>query len=255
MPRLARPMLTAGIVLAAGTSLAAAGLGAPPALASAPAQASSAANTSGRSGSARGSETNGADPTTTGHDQTGRPGRAGDTGGPGSSGSQSPNGNRTRTAQDGGGGEGSGTQGQTAHPSLRVECVDRSRTGYTAVFGYTNDSGHTETIPAGPSNSVTPRSLEGEQTTMFQSGQNPASWSSREIPLGQAITWSVRAPGWSGSSVTASSSSPSCGNGVSLPAQGNGLGAPLGIAISVPVGAAVIVAERRARRKKAAKAS
>ena len=138
---------------------------------------------------------------------------------------------------------------------LELNCVNVSGSSYSAVFGYNDTSGVSGTIAVGPSNTVTPSSVNGEQTTAFQTGDHPAAWESSEVPVGQSITWTVGSPGYGFGTVTATASSPACGGGLALPADGNGFGVPIGLAISVPVGAAVVLFERRARRRRAARRS
>lgn len=113
-----------------------------------------------------------------------------------------------------------------------VECIttNSSGGGFVAYFGYTNP-GAAVTIPAGPTNSLTPASLTG-QTTSFEAGTVPQAFSVN-VPSGTA-QWSIN-----GVPATATSGSPACNDDV-LPVDPSGISLIFAVVAGGLVGALVV---------------
>lgn len=127
--------------------------------------------------------------------------------------------------------------------TFAVDCVNVASNGQlSAVFEYDNMSANPITIAVGASNTVTPNSLNGEQTTTFLPGDHPGAWVSSPVSSA-TITWVV-----DGTGVLASTSSPACGGQYAFTASGNGLGLPLALAASVPLAGAALFFSRKRRQ-------
>jgi hypothetical protein len=91
----------------------------------------------------------------------------------------------------------------TATVRPTVACVANDNGTSYAVFGYENTAGNPVTIPAGPTNQVSPSTFT-QLPTIFQPGIHPQVIS---VPLsGGSASWNL-----GGSTVVATGSSPSCG--------------------------------------------
>jgi len=116
-----------------------------------------------------------------------------------------------------------------------VDCVIPGSDGtYQAVFGYEKaDNG--QRVPIGPENTLTPSTLNGVQPTTFAAGKNSAAFATPPVPNGQQVSWTL------GSAIaTANAGSQDCGPKVSLPAEGNGVGGVLVLAVSVLIMAGLV---------------
>ncbi len=122
------------------------------------------------------------------------------------------------------------------------DCVLRSEDGkrYKAVFGYVNPTRHVGRISSGDNNTVLPKSAGGTQATEFEPGTHRAAFASGWVDKSTEVVWSVGAK-----KVSANWSKPTCGGHVSLPADGNGTGPVVALALSLLVTAAVLLVRRR----------
>jgi hypothetical protein len=130
--------------------------------------------------------------------------------------------------------------------TVTVVCIVPGSNGtYRAVFGY--DSPTTKyNIPVGQSNKLIPSSLNGSQPTKFEIGAHRAAFTTPAISNSQTVTWSVYTSyEFPTSSATASSASRTCGPEVSLPAEGNGTGPVVIVAVSLVVAFLVLALRRR----------
>ncbi|HWS35446.1 MAG TPA: hypothetical protein VN408_22245 [Actinoplanes sp.] len=141
---------------------------------------------------------------------------------------------------------------QTMSGTPTCDCVVKnSSTGkYRAVFGYVSTSSRSGQIKAGDNNKLvftgggTP--AEGAVTEIFAPGTHKASFATGWVGKGTEVTWSV-----GGKNVAANWNRPTCGNDVSLPAGGNGLGPIIAL-----VGAGLVfVLATLVRRRRAARLS
>ncbi len=90
-----------------------------------------------------------------------------------------------------------------------VQCVDATRTTYSATFGYVNPNGVVISVPVGSANAVTGGPGRG-QPSEFSPGNHAAAFTVRGIPRGRTVSWKVTAP--DGVTATASSdpADPNC---------------------------------------------
>jgi hypothetical protein len=131
-----------------------------------------------------------------------------------------------------------------------VPLVDCVRTGsggaLTVVLGYSNSGTATEHL-RGAENRISPAALDGGQPTKFSSGTHHGVFT-LQVAAGQApggqVSWTL-----DGTTVVAGSGSPACPAGSDLPADGNGTGPVIVLALAGVVG---VLAVLRARRRVAA---
>lgn len=89
-----------------------------------------------------------------------------------------------------------------------LECVSTDAAGNTvAFFGYNNRNDDNRNIPVGPNNQFSPAPQNRGQTTKFLPGRRQQVFS---VPFAGSLTWSVKGPDGTTSSVTATASSPAC---------------------------------------------
>ncbi|GAA1637493.1 hypothetical protein [Actinoplanes couchii] len=139
---------------------------------------------------------------------------------------------------------------QTLSGSPTCDCVVKnSKTGeYRAVFGYVSNSTATGKIAAGANNRLEltggSGSLDTAVTTRFEPGTHKASFATGWVSKNAQVTWSV-----GGKTVAAHWNRPTCGNDVSLPAGGNGLGPIIALlAAGVVFVLAAVIRRRRVTR-------
>jgi hypothetical protein len=130
--------------------------------------------------------------------------------------------------------------------------VKNTKTGeYRAVFGYASTSKSAGKIARGDNNrlEVTGGSAEvdGVQTTTFEPGTHRAAFATGWIPKDAQVTWYV-----GGKASTADWNRPTCGRDVSLPADGNGSGPLIALALSGLVAAGAVVLRKRRLKVRAA---
>ena len=130
--------------------------------------------------------------------------------------------------------------------------VKNTETGeYRAVFGYQNTSRSAGKIVRGDNNKleVTGGSakVDGVQTTTFEPGEHRAAFATGWIPKDAEVTWYV-----GGKTSTANWSKPTCGRDVSLPADGNGSGPVVALALSGLIATGAVVLRRRRLKVRAA---
>ncbi|SDC43503.1 hypothetical protein SAMN05660690_1427 [Geodermatophilus telluris] len=125
-----------------------------------------------------------------------------------------------------------------------VTCVLPVQDGsWTAVFGYENPTPLTWDESRGFDNELTPAALDGPQVTSFAPGTHHGAFSVRVPASTPSVEWQVHSR-----SVTASrDGSTRCPSETELPADGNGLGAPMVLAAAGLVGAASLAVSRRRR--------
>lgn len=90
-----------------------------------------------------------------------------------------------------------------------VECVDATRSTYSATFGYVNPNGVVIAVPVGASNSVTGGPDRG-QPTEFAPGTHSAAFTVRGIPRTRSITWKVTAPDGTTATAASDPADPNC---------------------------------------------
>jgi hypothetical protein len=123
-----------------------------------------------------------------------------------------------------------------------VDCVRVQPDGsFTAVWGYTNSSNSTVTIPRGANNYMWPSNYDGKQPDTFAPGtvygayesapMAQWSWSSWVIGNQEAFAW---APWY-----------PACGPPAAMAQEGNGLGAPIAMLAAGTWGIFMVVRSRR----------
>ena len=127
-----------------------------------------------------------------------------------------------------------------------VTCVMPVQNGsWTAVFGYTNNTSSTGSVPVGRYNDMTPDQFDGRQVTTFERGSHPGAFSVRVPSSISSVSWQVL-----GTTATANvNTSTRCPAGTPLPADGNGLGMVIALAASGAVaGGSMWAAQRRRAR-------
>ncbi|MGY1793136.1 hypothetical protein ACI796_04000 [Geodermatophilus sp. SYSU D00525] len=124
-----------------------------------------------------------------------------------------------------------------------VDCVVRHADGtWTAVFGYDNRTGETVEIPVGPANQVTPAPLGEPQPTTFAPGVRHAVFTVT-VGNGGGPMWHLGS-----TNLAARKADPACPPATQMPAEGNGAGLAIGVAVAGGVGAVLL---RRLRRRTA----
>jgi hypothetical protein len=117
-----------------------------------------------------------------------------------------------------------------------LDCVARNDHGtITAVLGYSNTTGRTQTIPIGVSNSISPSKYNGQQPTTFRTGTQHGVFSVR---LTAAEAWSN--PSWTvnGRSVNGWTGlwAKPCPPDTTMPSSGNGTGAAIALGAAGVIG-------------------
>ena len=74
-------------------------------------------------------------------------------------------------------------------------CIERSGSTYTAIFGYVNQNPDAVVVPVGVSNGVVPAPLDHGQPSVFRAGSVLNAFVSRNVPVGRAISWTVKSAG------------------------------------------------------------
>lgn len=124
-----------------------------------------------------------------------------------------------------------------------AECVVSLGDGtFRAVFGY-EKGGQTVDVPIGPNNTLTPSTLNGVQPTTFRAGRVEGAFATPPIDNGVRVVWKLYTR-----TANASQYSRACGPEVSLPGEGNGIGAVLVLVISVLV--AMVMLRHRSWRER-----
>ncbi|MGY1608122.1 hypothetical protein [Geodermatophilus sp. SYSU D00700] len=122
-----------------------------------------------------------------------------------------------------------------------VDCVVRHDDGsWTAVFGYDNRTGAPVEIPVGPANRVTPTGYGSPQPTTFDPGVRHGVFAVT-VTGGGGPMWHL-----GGTNLAARTADAACPPATQMPADGNGTGVVIGVAVAAGVGAVVL---RRARRR------
>ena len=125
-----------------------------------------------------------------------------------------------------------------------LDCyVQNSDGSFTALLGYSNTTGRTQTIARGTNNVLTPSRYDGVQPTSFKSGTFHGVFTVKlaaaDVPY---ANWTLNGANLS----TAVSTTTSCPPGTTLPATGNGTG--IAIALVAAAAAGVLVVRRAVRR-------
>ncbi|MGY1702252.1 hypothetical protein [Geodermatophilus sp. SYSU D00766] len=122
-----------------------------------------------------------------------------------------------------------------------VDCVVRNGDGsWTAVFGYDNRTGATVDIPVGPANQVTPTGYGAPQPTRFAPGLRRGVFSVT-VTRGGGPVWHLGS-----TNLAARKTDTACPPSTQMPADGNGTGAAIGVAVAAGVGAVLLRRSRRA---------
>lgn len=132
-------------------------------------------------------------------------------------------------------------------PRPTADCIilgDNST--FQAVFGYEKGKGTTD-VPIGSKNTLTPSSFNGVQPTHFVQGWQPAQFATSAVAIANSVSWTIN--GWT---ATADRRTPTCGQEISLPAEGNGVGAVLVLAGSVLLSTLLYRIRRWRHRRRAA---
>jgi hypothetical protein len=120
-----------------------------------------------------------------------------------------------------------------------VTCVTQSQDGrFTAVFGYHNRTNSVVTVRRGDENNVDPTT--GTPPEIFQPGVHQGVFSA-SAPTDMRIEWEL----FDSEARAYSSTGPSCGQEVQLPADGNGTGTVVALGAAGLFGAAVLYRSRR----------
>jgi hypothetical protein len=145
---------------------------------------------------------------------------------------------------------------QTVNGTATCDCVVKNDKGqYKAVFGYDSSSKQSGRIAEGSNNKLeltgvnAPSSskIDGVQTTTFEPGSHRASFATGWISKEHEVTWAV-----GGQRVSANWNKPTCGRDVSLPADGNGSGPIIALALSGLAAAGAVVLRKRRLKTRAA---
>ena len=147
--------------------------------------------------------------------------------------------------RDGGYNDGSGSGGYTGDTVVFpvLNCIQAGSNGaYTAVLGYRNTSRSTFTITGGY-NVISPSSYNGKQPTTFKPGTYNGVFT-LAVSSG-TVYWTLGTTKLTISRTAAAACPPS----TQMPADGNGTGAVVALAVAAVLGALVV---RRARRRAAA---
>jgi hypothetical protein len=129
-----------------------------------------------------------------------------------------------------------------------LDCVSQNSNGsFTAVLGYSNTTGRSQTIAYGYNNVITPSKYDRVQPTTFKSGTYHGVFT---ITVSASDVWS--SPGWTlnGDRLDAYDAYgvSACPPGTQMPSVGNGAGAAIGLLAAGLVGAFMV---RRYRRRTA----
>ncbi len=121
-----------------------------------------------------------------------------------------------------------------------LECVVVHGSGsYTAVIGYSNDSGETVTVPYGAQNKFTPTRFDGSQPTTFAPGRQRGVFSvTVDHP---SVKWMLE-----DATLWLDADGPRCPPPTEMPADGNGTGLAVGLGVAGLVGLALV---RRMQRR------
>jgi hypothetical protein len=121
-----------------------------------------------------------------------------------------------------------------------LDCVLTGTDGtWTAVFGYDNRTGATVSIPVGPANQVTPAPYGTPQPTSFAPGVRHGVFAVT-VSGGGGPTWHLGS-----TNLAARKGDAACPPSTQMPADGNGTGVVIGVALAGAVGAAVLHRGRR----------
>jgi hypothetical protein len=119
-----------------------------------------------------------------------------------------------------------------------VDCVRAEGGGaFTAVLGWSNSGTATEHY-SGAANQITPAAYNGRQPTMFRSGVHHGAFTVRIA--GGSASWTLN-----GTTVVVSPSSPACPPSAELPADGNGTGPAIVLAVAGVVGVFALLRAHR----------
>ena len=133
-----------------------------------------------------------------------------------------------------------------------VTCVLPVQDGsWTAVFGYDNPTPLTWDESRGFDNELTPARFDGVQVTSFAPGTHPGAFSVQVPASTPSVDWQVH----SRHATASLAGSEPCPSATELPAEGNGLGAPMVLVAAGVVGAVSIAVSRRRRPDPAGAAS
>jgi hypothetical protein len=121
-----------------------------------------------------------------------------------------------------------------------VDCVTTHADGsWTAVFGYDNRTGAAVDIPVGPANKVTPTGYGAPQPTSFAPGVRHGVFAVT-VPRGGGPMWHLGS-----TNLAARKADTACPPATQMPAEGNGTGVAIGVAVAGGVAAVLL---RRSRR-------
>ena len=122
-----------------------------------------------------------------------------------------------------------------------LTCVTQAENGtYTAVFGYHNRTSRVISVPRGDNNNVDP---SGPVPEVFQPGLHHGAFSVTTT-VDRRVEWEL----YDYDLRAYSSSQPSCGPEVQMPADGNGSGAVIALVGAGVIGAAMVHRSRRGVR-------
>jgi hypothetical protein len=121
-----------------------------------------------------------------------------------------------------------------------LECVVVHDAGsFTAVIGYSNDSGQTRTVPYGAQNKLTPTRFDGSQPTTFAPGRQRGVFS--VLVDHPSVKWMLE-----DATLWLDADGPRCPPPTEMPAEGNGTGIAVGLGVAGLVGVALV---RRVQRR------
>jgi len=130
-----------------------------------------------------------------------------------------------------------------------LDCVVQNNNGtYTAVLGYSNSTGRTQSIPVGSYNMLTPSWVDQVQPTTFTPGTHHGVFT-------VTLTWIdlLFRPSWrlGGDAVDYSDvTSAACPSSTQMPSEGNGAGPAIGLVAAGVAGAFLVRRHvRRARQE------
>jgi hypothetical protein len=138
---------------------------------------------------------------------------------------------------------------QTMSGEPTCDCIRKNdKDEYQAVFGYDSTSKSSGKIARGDNNKLeiaglnagSSTKIDGVQTDTFEPGSHRAAFATSWVPKDTEVTWAV-----GGKQVSANWSKPTCGRDVSLPADGNGSGPIIALALSGLIAAGAVVLRRR----------
>jgi hypothetical protein len=133
-----------------------------------------------------------------------------------------------------------GTASAYGMVSPLLDCVTQNSNGsFTAVMGYSNTTGRTQTIAYGYNNVITPSRYDRAQPTSFKSGTFHGVFT---ITVAASDVWS--SPGWTlnGDRLDAYDAYgvSACPSGTQMPSEGNGAGAATALLAAGVVGAFLV---------------